>query len=180
MKNNIIFGVFALIIVVLIGFAYIHFTKEPLQVACPADAQICSDGSSVGRTGPSCTFAPCPEVTENKYQDETIIIDAPELNNVVTSPVQITGQAKGTYFYEGSFPIMITDSNDQIIGEGTATAEGDWTTESFVPFAATITYVLPQGSTSKEGRLVLQNDNPSGIPENAIRRVVPIIFGEVE
>ena len=27
---------------------------------CPQDAKICSDGSSVGRTGPNCEFAACP------------------------------------------------------------------------------------------------------------------------
>lgn len=27
---------------------------------CPADAKLCPDGSSVGRSGPKCEFAPCP------------------------------------------------------------------------------------------------------------------------
>ncbi len=180
MKNNIIFGVFALIVIALIGFAYFNRTKEAPRVACPSDAQICSDGSSVGRTGPSCTFAPCPEVKENKYKDDLLIIDSPELNAVVTSPIQVTGKAKGTYFYEGSFPIMVTDSKGQIIGNGVATAEGEWATESFVPFTATILYMPPQGDTEKTGKLILQNDNPSGIPENSIQRVVPIVFGEAK
>ena len=30
-------------------------------VACTMEAKICSDGSSVGRTGPNCQFAPCPD-----------------------------------------------------------------------------------------------------------------------
>lgn len=29
--------------------------------ACPQDAKLCPDGSSVGRIGPNCEFAPCPE-----------------------------------------------------------------------------------------------------------------------
>lgn len=29
--------------------------------ACPDDAKICSDGTAIGRTGPDCTFAPCPD-----------------------------------------------------------------------------------------------------------------------
>jgi len=29
-------------------------------VACTMDAKICPDGSYVGRTGPHCEFAPCP------------------------------------------------------------------------------------------------------------------------
>lgn len=34
-------------------------TDEP--VACTMDAKICPDGSAVGRVGPNCEFAPCPE-----------------------------------------------------------------------------------------------------------------------
>jgi hypothetical protein len=30
-------------------------------VMCPMDAKICPDGSGVGRVGPNCEFAPCPE-----------------------------------------------------------------------------------------------------------------------
>ena len=30
-------------------------------IACTADAKICPDGSSVGRQGPKCEFAPCPQ-----------------------------------------------------------------------------------------------------------------------
>jgi len=30
------------------------------EVACPADARLCPDGSAVGRTGPNCEFAACP------------------------------------------------------------------------------------------------------------------------
>lgn len=29
-------------------------------VGCTLEAKICSDGSSVGRTGPKCEFSPCP------------------------------------------------------------------------------------------------------------------------
>lgn len=34
--------------------------KEGEEVFCTMDAKVCSDGSSVGRTGPDCEFAPCP------------------------------------------------------------------------------------------------------------------------
>lgn len=30
------------------------------SVMCTMDAKLCPDGSSVGRTGPNCEFAPCP------------------------------------------------------------------------------------------------------------------------
>jgi len=34
--------------------------EEPDLVACTADAKQCADGSYVGRIGPDCTFAACP------------------------------------------------------------------------------------------------------------------------
>jgi hypothetical protein len=37
--------------------------ENPDIAACPADAKLCPDGSAVGRTGPNCEFAPCPEET---------------------------------------------------------------------------------------------------------------------
>lgn len=33
--------------------------------ACTEEAMICPDGTTVGRTGPKCEFAKCPEVAEN-------------------------------------------------------------------------------------------------------------------
>lgn len=35
------------------------------QVACPQDAKVCPDGTVVVRTGPECTFEPCPEASES-------------------------------------------------------------------------------------------------------------------
>ncbi len=31
------------------------------QIACTMEAKLCSDGSYVGRSGPNCEFAPCPD-----------------------------------------------------------------------------------------------------------------------
>lgn len=47
---------------VLSTFKFISPTASPSAkpVACTMEAKICPDGSSVGRTGPNCEFAPCP------------------------------------------------------------------------------------------------------------------------
>lgn len=37
-------------------------TPSPSIVACTADAELCPDGSYVGRIPPACKFAPCPTV----------------------------------------------------------------------------------------------------------------------
>lgn len=35
----------------------VRYTPEP--VYCTMDAKLCPDGTSVGRVGPKCDFAPC-------------------------------------------------------------------------------------------------------------------------
>ncbi|MEA2701777.1 MAG: hypothetical protein QOE22_486 [Candidatus Parcubacteria bacterium] len=44
------------------GFVYRYTMEQPDQTdvtACTMEARICPDGSSVGRSGPDCSFAPC-------------------------------------------------------------------------------------------------------------------------
>ncbi|MDC0670363.1 hypothetical protein [Nannocystis radixulma] len=36
-------------------------TEDPGVKACTKEAKVCPDGSIVGRTGPDCEFAACPE-----------------------------------------------------------------------------------------------------------------------
>ncbi|MFA7133574.1 MAG: hypothetical protein WC122_01185 [archaeon] len=60
----------ALIVLILAGAGgtgYYLITKQPpKQTICTTETKICPDGSSVGRTGPNCEFALCPEVEINK------------------------------------------------------------------------------------------------------------------
>ncbi len=63
-----------ILIIIAIGVGgYIYYqqnyhkpvTPAPTQpVACTAEAKICPDGSAVGRTGPNCEFAQCPNLTK--------------------------------------------------------------------------------------------------------------------
>jgi predicted lipoprotein with Yx(FWY)xxD motif len=39
--------------------------EENCTTACTAEARLCPDGSAVGRTGPNCEFAPCPQISGN-------------------------------------------------------------------------------------------------------------------
>lgn len=59
-KIAIILGI--LVLIVGAGIAISQFIKysEPEPVACTLEARICPDGSYVGRTGPNCEFAECP------------------------------------------------------------------------------------------------------------------------
>lgn len=63
--NLIVIG--TVIFMILLAFLSTYLlrngsTTEPVDGswACTADAKLCPDGSSVGRTPPYCQFAPCP------------------------------------------------------------------------------------------------------------------------
>ena len=59
--KSLLLGILLIIIVGLGGLVYRNAVEHPLQpIACPMDALVCPDGTSVGRTGSSCTFSVCP------------------------------------------------------------------------------------------------------------------------
>lgn len=92
----------------------------------------------------------------------------------ISSPLEITGEARGTWFFEASFPITILDDSGNIIVEGHAEATADWMTEEFVGFKATLQFTTPQNVT--KGFLVLHKDNPSGLAQNDDELKIPVKF----
>ena len=60
--RNIIIVITVLTIFVGAGFVlYFQFGSSPRPVACTLEAKLCPDGSAVGRVGPKCEFAACPD-----------------------------------------------------------------------------------------------------------------------
>ncbi|MEK7187874.1 MAG: Gmad2 immunoglobulin-like domain-containing protein [Patescibacteria group bacterium] len=104
-----------------------------------------------------------------------IVVDNITEGQEISSPLVIRGKARGTWFFEASFPITITDWNGKIIAEHHAEAKSDWMTENFVPFEATVEFVPPAGNNLR-GTLILQKDNPSGLPEHDAALEIPIAF----
>lgn len=104
---------------------------------------------------------------------DLIILESPRPNQKITSPQTIKGKARGTWFFEGSFPFKLIDEGGFLIDQGNAQAVGDWMTEDFVPFTAKLTAPIPTGG---KGMLILEKDNPSGLPENADQLEVPVVF----
>ena len=98
--------------------------------------------------------------------------------DAISSPVTITGEARGYWFFEASFPVTIVDWDGKIIAEHYATAGSDWMTEEFVPFTATVEFNTPSGNGSliNRGAIILQRDNPSDLPENDAALEIPIVF----
>lgn len=98
---------------------------------------------------------------------------SPQPGAVVASPLTVRGEARGNWFFEASFPVRLYDSAGNVLATGIAQAEGEWMTTEFVPFTATLTFVAPP---NEEGKLVLEKDNPSGLPENADEMHFPVRF----
>jgi hypothetical protein len=105
---------------------------------------------------------------------DLITIDSPRPTATVSSPLTITGKARGTWYFEASFPIELQDSSGKVIAQHYAEAQGEWMTENFVPFKATLTY--PAQPTGSRGKLILRKDNPSGLSQNDDSLIIPIVF----
>jgi hypothetical protein len=136
-------------------------------VACTMDAKQCPDGSYVGHSGPKCEFV-CPVKPNNMIR-----VSQPIINTVVSSPITITGEARGGWYFEGSFPVRIEDANGNILGQHYASAKGEWMTNEYVPFTSELAFT---NSNTETGILILSKDNPSDLREFDDEILIPIRF----
>lgn len=60
MKKNLYVGMFALALLFAQSAQAQTGSVDTSMTVCTMEAKICPDGSSVGRQGPNCEFAPCP------------------------------------------------------------------------------------------------------------------------
>ena len=106
---------------------------------------------------------------------DLIKIDSPRPNQIIESPLSIKGEARGFWFFEASFPVKLFDDNGFLLGVMPVQSLGDWMTEDFVSFDTFFPFAVP---STKKGRLVLEKDNPSGLPEHADELIIPVYFKE--
>jgi hypothetical protein len=111
---------------------------------------------------------------------DLIRVSSPKPGGQIASPLSITGEARGNWFFEASFPVTLTNWDGLIIAEHYATAQGEWMTTEFVPFEATLDFTKPpcmaNADYCKRGFLILHKDNPSGLPENDAAIEIPVFF----
>lgn len=105
-----------------------------------------------------------------------IVVDYPKPNQVIASPLLVTGKARGYWFFEASFPVVLVNWDGLIIADGIATAKADWMTEDFVPFEAKLNFTVDKNAYSNKGALILKKDNPSGLPANNDSVEIPVNF----
>lgn len=131
-------------------------------VAAPGDGGATSSSSSAASSSLSSDYADMIQVSEPATGAEVS----------VSEPLVVRGEAVGPWYFEASFPVRLLDSNDNELAVTAAQAQGDWMTTDFVPFEA----ILNFSTTDTSGTLVLQNDNPSGEPQNAKSIEIPVTF----
>ena len=102
-----------------------------------------------------------------------IRVTTPLPDEIVVSPLSVTGMARGNWFFEASFPVRILDADGRELGVTPAIALEEWMTTDFVPFEARLSFAT---STTETGIMVLEKDNPSGLPEHADERRIPVRF----
>ncbi|HEY4483903.1 MAG TPA: Gmad2 immunoglobulin-like domain-containing protein [Candidatus Paceibacterota bacterium] len=109
---------------------------------------------------------------------DLIKIDSPKPGQKdISSPIKITGEARGNWFFEATAPVMLTNWDGLIIAEGYITAKGEWMTEDFVPFEGEIVFDTKDiPDFNKRGSLIIKNSNASGLPERDMAAEMVIFF----
>lgn len=101
-------------------------------------------------------------IYDNASPDD-VVVELPFPGAVTAKDFSVIGEARGTWFFEASFPVEVRDEDGKLLTTAIAQAEGEWMTEDYVSFRA---LVHVPNSYSGKATLVLKKDNPSGLPEH--------------
>ncbi len=112
-----------------------------------------------------------PAITYKNSSKDLIQVDLPYPGAVTGKEFVVSGKARGTWFFEASFPVEVLDSNGNVLFQGPAQAQSEWMTENFVPYKVTVK--VPQ-SYIGPATLILHKDNPSGEPSRDASISFPI------
>jgi len=179
----------AFISVVYLGYRSLPYAGDDGLHACTAEAKMCPDGTAVGREGPNCEFAACPTshsvektpidvFAEIEAKKDLIVVEDLEPYDMIESPLSITGQARGYWYFEGSFSVHFINSEGEEVSVAIATADDEWMTEEFVPFTATLEFETPE--IGARGVLQFRKANASGLPEHDDVLEIPVMYAEEE
>lgn len=141
-----------------------------------AGGYACMPTCVVAENGTATVDRSCPVDGTDNGKEDLIKVSSLKAGDEVSSPMTVRGEARGTWYFEASFPVKMLDASGKVLGTGYAQAQGEWMTENFVPFKSELTF---QNPTTETGTLVLEKDNPSGLPQNADELRIPVRFKDV-
>ncbi|HEX6977248.1 MAG TPA: Gmad2 immunoglobulin-like domain-containing protein [Patescibacteria group bacterium] len=104
----------------------------------------------------------------------SVIVTSPIYGSKIASPLLISGTVPPGWMFEGTFPVKILDSKRNVIatGIGKETTPGSWQSQNPVQFSAQISF----NTTDRSGFVLIEKDNPSGLPENDKTFEIPVKF----
>lgn len=118
----------------------------------------------------ACSASPVQKITS--YED-LIQVDDLLPGDEIAFPLEISGKARGYWYFEATFPIVLEDEDGTILLQTYATAQDEWMTEEFVPF----TVIIKKPVTSAHsGKLIFKYSNASGLPEKEDQLIIPVRF----
>ncbi len=119
-------------------------------------------------------YSPAPLVTATPNPKSEVVITSPLANSIVKSPLIVRGTVPAGWMFEGSLPIKLLDDNKNLIVQGIAQEKvpGSWQSGDPIDFESEIKFT----TTARSGFLVIEKDNPSGLPENAKSFSFEVLF----
>jgi hypothetical protein len=171
-----IVAVLAAIVIVAIAVLVMR-EREPEPVVTNYDECVAA-GYPVAESYPPQCFTPdgrsfTQDIGNELDMGDKIFVSTPRPNALVSSPMLIEGEARGFWYFEASFPARLYDANGKEIAVMPVMTTHEWMTEEFVPFSVEMDFPEPETAT---GTLVLERDNPSGLPEYDESLRIPIKF----
>ena len=152
-----------IITIIIVGVAVFVFGDKTHAPAGPIANDGASGDTTIGKE-------------DHSIYDNSMHLAQPVARATVTSPLIVRGEARGTWFFEATFPLMLVVEDGTVLAQGFATAQDEWMTENFVPFEGTLTFT--QQAQEQQATLVLMKDNPSGLPEGQDERTVSLYISE--
>ncbi len=163
-KKIIIFSILAAILI-----------AACIRIISGEDDWICVNNEWIKHGNPSSSK---PETGCGELLKESdIIVTSPRPDELIKSPLTVEGKARGNWFFEAVFPAKILDDKGNEIGRSQMQAASDWMTADFVPFKGEVIFA---NGKIESGTIVLEKDNPSGLPQNAGKIEIPVRFAPGE
>ena len=102
--------------------------------------------------------------------ERLIAISSPRPDAIVPHSFTVEGRARGSWYFEGVFPLEIQNESGVTMETLSVHADGEWTTPDFVPFKMKISTPYYSG----KAKLIFKKANPSGLSENDMSFTLPI------
>ena len=128
-------GALIIIVLAVAGLYRFNLDKQNNSVACTMEAKLCPDGSAVGRSGPNCEFAACPEVKSLLTEAHARVIAEKQcIKGAESLGTGIYNENTKTWWYDANLNATQAGCNPAcVVSEETSTAEINWRCTGLYP-----------------------------------------------